>query len=209
MTIKVKTRHAWPIGLLFLMIGCTPPPSIATSDDIPRPAVVERSRTFVLPNDGIPGGELADLSDRIEPIVQFVSTLDTPASISVSARQQRDARQISRLLQERLGARVEIQPRKAEPWSSPRDLAVSVRWVEASVSGCPDWTVDAQPAADRLHSPNFGCATAQIHASMIARPLDLSHPYTIGPADGTREALAIERYRTDKVKQLDNEGFAP
>ncbi len=37
---------------------------------------------------------------------------------------------------------------------------------------------------------------------MIADPSDLAQGRTLGPADGTREAEAVVRYRTDKVKAL-------
>ena len=37
---------------------------------------------------------------------------------------------------------------------------------------------------------------------MVADPADLQRGRPLGPADATREAEAIVRYRTDKVKEL-------
>lgn len=40
---------------------------------------------------------------------------------------------------------------------------------------------------------------------MVADPADLPAGRPLGPADGTREADAILRYRTDKVRPLDQD----
>ena len=69
--------------------------------------------------------------------------------------------------------------------------------------GCPDWTRD--PGYDPLNLPlsNLGCANAVNLGLMVADPGDLATTLPTSPADGTREAEAIARYRTDKVKQLE------
>ncbi len=50
-----------------------------------------------------------------------------------------------------------------------------------------------------------GCATAFNLGAMVAFPEDLIEGRGISPADGAKGATSIERYRTDKVKKLDEE----
>jgi hypothetical protein len=96
----------------------------------------------------------------------------------------------------------------AQPGTS--DLARSHnRRVDVTVDGwviglpdCPDWS--REPAHNPLNLPlsNLGCATLGNLGRMVADPADLARGRTLGPADATREAEAIVRYRTDKVKEL-------
>jgi pilus assembly protein CpaD len=54
---------------------------------------------------------------------------------------------------------------------------------------------------------NLGCANAVNLGLMVADPADLVTGAPTAPADATREAEAIVRYRTDKVRQLDPEAL--
>ena len=76
-----------------------------------------------------------------------------------------------------------------------------------ALPGCPDWSRD--PGYDPRNEPlsNLGCANAFNLGLMVADPRDLSTGTPTAPADATREAEAVIRYRTDKVKQLDAEVF--
>jgi pilus biogenesis lipoprotein CpaD len=86
-----------------------------------------------------------------------------------------------------------------------RDHWVEVRitGTEVNLPGCPDWSRD--PGFDPLNLPlsNLGCANAHNLGLMVADPADLLPRRALAPADGTREAEAIVRYRTDKVKQIE------
>ncbi len=65
---------------------------------------------------------------------------------------------------------------------------------------CPNWS--STPSTDFTNMPasNFGCATATNLGLMVANPSDLVNARTLGPADGTTSARAVDRYLTDKVK---------
>ena len=69
--------------------------------------------------------------------------------------------------------------------------------------GCPNWSRD--PGFDPLNLPlsNLGCANAVNLGLMVADPGDLLPRRTLAPADATREAEAIVRYRTGKVTAID------
>ncbi len=55
--------------------------------------------------------------------------------------------------------------------------------------------------------PEFrvGCSTAYNLGAMVAYPEDLIEGRGLSPADGTKGATSIDRYRKDKVKDIDKE----
>lgn len=83
-----------------------------------------------------------------------------------------------------------------------RQVEVVIASEEVVLPGCPDWSRD--PGYDPYNLPmsNLGCANAVNLGLMVADPGDLATTLPTAPADGTREAEAIARYRTDKVKEL-------
>jgi pilus assembly protein CpaD len=93
--------------------------------------------------------------------------------------------------------------------SRNRRVEVAAEGWDITVPGCPDWSRDV--AHDPLNLPmsNLGCATLGNLARMVADPADLARGRELGPADATREAEAIVRYRTDKVKALEDTEVQP
>lgn len=102
-----------------------------------------------------------------------------------------------------LGERAPLDPRPGEPaWARNRSVEVVATSYVVRLPECPDWSRD--PAFDPRNLPlsNLGCANAVNLGLMLADPSDLAEPGPLGAADGTREAEAVVRYRTDKVKAL-------
>jgi pilus assembly protein CpaD len=89
----------------------------------------------------------------------------------------------------------------------PVEVLVHAR--EVILPGCPDWSRD--PAYDPRNLPlsNLGCANAVNLGLMLADPADLSPTGHLDAADGAREAEAIVRYRSDKVKPLETDALEP
>ncbi len=83
------------------------------------------------------------------------------------------------------------------------DLTAEV--VVARVGGCPHGGADLTSTGANHPLPGLGCATLENLARMVDDPRHLIAGEPLGPADATREAEAIVRYRTDKVKQLQDE----
>ena len=88
-------------------------------------------------------------------------------------------------------------------WARNRRVEVLVTGEEVVLPGCPNWSRD--PGFDPLNLPlsNLGCANAVNLGLMVADPGDLLPRRTLAPADATREAEAIVRYRTGKVTAID------
>lgn len=61
------------------------------------------------------------------------------------------------------------------------------------------------PEACRSQPRRFGCANAA-NLAVMAAPADLLRGRALGPSDGSLEAAAVARLRTDKVKDLRREG---
>ena len=55
-------------------------------------------------------------------------------------------------------------------------------------------------AASEAHMPSSACANRANLEVMADRPSDLAHGRRLGPADGAREAAAVEAYRKGQVK---------
>jgi len=67
---------------------------------------------------------------------------------------------------------------------------------------CMNWTEELGEAKGAYTSSNFGCADAINMGMMVSDPRDLVAGRETGDYDGTRHALDIKMYQTDKIKPL-------
>lgn len=67
---------------------------------------------------------------------------------------------------------------------------------------CPNHSPASQWNPNEAVMPGFGCADAYNMGQMLARPRDAAIGRSPGPADGTVNAEAINRYREGKVRAL-------
>ena len=86
---------------------------------------------------------------------------------------------------------------------SDGDVAVTVRHITAHAAGCPDWSRANLIDLSELNSSNFGCATADNLARMVADPRDLSVGRPTAPASGPHAAGAVARYNADLAAEID------
>ncbi|MDB5366085.1 MAG: hypothetical protein JWM77_2012 [Rhodospirillales bacterium] len=75
---------------------------------------------------------------------------------------------------------------------------------------CPEWTAEEVAGFDNTTRANFGCANLANFAAMLADPRDLVAGRSSRYSDGAVGAAAIERYQTEKLKELPrrNENFS-
>lgn len=70
--------------------------------------------------------------------------------------------------------------------------------LEASVeSKCGSWEEDIADTSQNKNYSNFGCATQNNLASMIANPADLLAPRGVGDIDATRRSNVINTWRSE------------
>lgn len=174
------------------------------------PAVLESLRAFLaaLPAEG-----------RFRALV--VGHADERASDAYNlALSDRRARHVAELLRAHGLERVELarralgESRPIDPghdeaaWARNRRVEIVVRHWVAEAPRCGEWDRTAALHGQQL-LPDLGCATAANLVAMVADPADLAEGRPLGPADGVREAEAVVRYRTDKVRALPNSEGGP
>jgi pilus biogenesis lipoprotein CpaD len=211
--------------LITTLAACSsldPPPSRPLPQ--PRLAAVESAHTVLFATDRAVLSEtearsldafLSTLPDGRRSSARVIGHADQRAGTAHNLElSRRRAATVARTLREAGIGRVAVtvtamgeamataRPDDVAGLARDRQVEVLVASSEVVLPGCPDWTRD--PGFDPLNLPlsNLGCANAVNLGLMIADPGDLATSLPTSPADGTREAEAIARYRTDKVKQL-------
>ncbi|MBX3495028.1 MAG: CpaD family pilus assembly protein [Parvibaculum sp.] len=74
-------------------------------------------------------------------------------------------------------------------------LILSYKRYVAKASTCGDWSASLATNYKNVPPPNFGCATQNNLAAMIADPADLLKPRGMTPADAGRRNTVLEKYR--------------
>jgi pilus assembly protein CpaD len=79
-------------------------------------------------------------------------------------------------------------------------VTVNYSHLAAQVSGCGQWpdylgTIDDRKHYENIHYWNFGCATQQNLAAMVANPADLVQPRAETPIYAARRSTVLDKYR--------------
>ncbi len=89
----------------------------------------------------------------------------------------------------------------------PRDTEAPVRIaysrVVARTDQCGEWSDQVADTSENRNYENFGCATQQNLAAIVANPLDFAYPRATTPADAERRSNVLEKYRTGAPYQTD------
>ncbi|MDJ0944302.1 MAG: CpaD family pilus assembly lipoprotein [Kiloniellales bacterium] len=95
-----------------------------------------------------------------------------------------------------------VQEGADDPLIAPDSIGIVIRRAVVMMPDC-----EAEEAIIPGVRPELrvGCATAYNLGAMVAFPEDLIEGRGLSPADGTKGATSVERYRTDKVKKIERE----
>ena len=74
-------------------------------------------------------------------------------------------------------------------------VRISYRAMSAGTDPCGKWTADLGDTSQNKNYENFGCASQNNFAAMIANPADLIGPRLPNNIDPVRRGLAISRYQ--------------
>ncbi len=217
----VRRRRGAPVApLLVLLLGlaaCAAPPAApdeaAGLPELAAETVVHRHLVHFATDSAEPGpAERAALA-------AFVAALPAEARVTVllyggadpragrvynADLAARRARAVADLLR-RLGRRPTMvagrslgeaaaRGRDAAGWRGDRRVEVVATVIRPVVRGC------ARPVA--AGGARLGCAVEGALAAMVADPADLVRPGPLAPADAARTILAVDRYRTGRVRPL-------
>lgn len=83
-------------------------------------------------------------------------------------------------------------------------LVLTYRRYVASASPCGNWSENYAFNPNNELSPNFGCATQNNLAALVADPADLIGPRDWDPAYAPRRDQVIENYRVGEVTEADS-----
>jgi len=75
--------------------------------------------------------------------------------------------------------------------------------VSAKTAPCGPWPDQVADTSQNRHYFNYGCATQQNMAAIVANPLDLLYPRGMTPADAARRAVVLQNYRNGAPYQSD------
>jgi pilus assembly protein CpaD len=89
---------------------------------------------------------------------------------------------------------IQVAPYEVGDHSEMAPLRLSYLRVKAVVPTCGVWPEKQHNPIDNSQYYNFGCATNQNLAAMVANPADLVRPRPMTPADGGRRANVMQIY---------------
>ena len=233
MATLLKSWRGVACAFACLATACAPiaPPPI-TSAALPQPQVAEVELLHTVyfdtdiaelrPEEARALREFARFSDERLSIDQVVighadvrasdaynDVLSARRAKSVAGLLQREGIPADRISRQGLGRRFPVEAAdQATSWQLSRRVEIIARGVIAVEPNCPDWSRPSALHIDNLPTSNLGCATTVNLMRMVADPRDLVRGADLGPADGTREAYAIGRYRIDDVKPLQIEAVS-
>lgn len=98
---------------------------------------------------------------------------------------------------------VRVSEYRASGAAMDAPLILSFTRFIAIPSPCGNWSRDAAYNPRNLASPNYGCATRNNLARMVADPADLVRPRAMDPADAQRRGEVIDRYRRGETTQTE------
>lgn len=91
--------------------------------------------------------------------------------------------------------RVIYKPYRVTADKNPAPVVMTFNRYVAQASPCGDWSMNYSYNPKNVNPPNFGCATQNNLAAMIADPADLVRPRTMDPADADRRGVVLDKYR--------------
>lgn len=97
---------------------------------------------------------------------------------------------------------------RASSANNAAPVILSYRRMVATASPCGNWTKDYAFAPNNHRTPNYGCATQNNLAAMVADPADLIGPREWDPAYAPRRDEVVENFRVGEVTESADSGNA-
>jgi len=200
-------RASWRAAMAVLALaGCSSPePGAFPEPPQPKAAVSEITASLTLPLPG-PGGAFA-AADRARASRFLDAYRDGGRGplLAVIAAPGRAAASAAAAALAALAAKRGLPAGALVVSSAVGAVAgVTLRYTDyvAAPPGCDPEIVFSRKAFNEV-SPNFGCATENSIAAMLAHPADLLGPPPATAADGARAGRVIDLYRQGKATQAD------
>jgi len=128
-----------------------------------------------------------------------------PAGSPNEAAARRVAHEAKQVLVEQgiPASRVALQSYSAGGHGEAATVRLVYTGTAAKVEGaCGQWTEDIADTSENKNYANFGCATQQNLAAMVANPADLLGPRGQSEIDATRRTIVIDDWRVEGARPL-------
>jgi pilus assembly protein CpaD len=211
-----RTVATWPLltSLATIVLGLSscaeprPEPKLLAE---PSALQVEKTAATHMLYVNARGQASASERGRLDGFITGIGA-NRPESLHVTvsgAQPENRLRSLSKLLLADgvVSGKITLLPGTADP---PGVVRIAVERYVVRPPKCPEWSAEEAAGLDNTTRANFGCANLANFAAMVADPRDLVAGRSSRYSDGTVGAAAIERYQTDKLKELPkrNEGFS-
>lgn len=90
---------------------------------------------------------------------------------------------------------IDFRVYRAQSGENTAPIRLAYAGVAAQTAPCGPWTDQVADTGENRHYANYGCATQQNLAAIVANPLDLLYPRGMTPADAARRATVLDKYR--------------
>lgn len=148
--------------------------------------------------EGLSASQEADVYrfiDRYRAEAQGPIVISLPAGGSSRPAARRTAEQIRRMIAEaEIPRRAVVSERHASEKNFGAAVQIAYERPVAIPPTCGDFSVDLGVDRERVHYPDFGCATQRNHAVMVANPRDLIHPQEEDPRSAERRSVVWGQY---------------
>jgi pilus biogenesis lipoprotein CpaD len=174
----------------------------------PRDVLATETKTTTIELHTRSGGTLS-ISERRRLDAWLASFgRDRPGSIHAVIRGPGSREQLHSIAMELIA--VGVEPQKIEIVSAQpsnwrrrgEPVIITAARAIAILPNCPGWIPHVSGPDDNRAEPNLGCSDTSNLAAMIVDPTELREGQSTPYHDGEVGALAVGRYRSDKVKQL-------
>lgn len=96
-------------------------------------------------------------------------------------------------------SRIEYTPYRASSANGNAPILMSYKQFVAMASPCGDWSDELAYNPSNIPPKNFGCATQNNLAAMVADPADLVTPRTMTASDAQRRGQVFDKYRKGEI----------
>lgn len=209
MTARIANRRLLSglacAGLLAALAACTPePPFIPDSSYRTGPSELAFSLYFRQGSAELNAGEVARTREILGDMGLRAGD-DIAVRIGITGSEALDEGRIAAAAAVVAGTPARVRVFGTDP--SPLGTGTSdIAVIEVIRNGrivvvCPTPAIDSWERDRLLVDPPVACANALNIANMAARPRDLVAPGRLRGSDGITSVAAVERYRTDTIKE--------
>lgn len=103
-------------------------------------------------------------------------------------------------------SRIEYTPYRASSATGAAPILMSYKQFVAMASPCGDWSDNLAYDPSNTAPRNFGCATQNNLAALIADPADLVTPRTMTASDAQRRGQVFDKYRKGEITATARDG---